>query len=109
MKTLAEIADDIAYWWHAETGGKAVIAIEPDKADVGIQLFHEDGDEYYIANYVEPGLSLSDAGSVQVCGEERQLVCVNSAYHAAGFGGSLGSIVMEAIGRHIVGWVLGAF
>lgn len=72
--TLQELADRIAERW----------------ADEGIELLDEGGEEFYIGNYADPGITICELTEFK----DATLVKVNNIW-------------MQAFPKHIVGWAIG--
>jgi len=90
MKTIFEVAESVAWWWTHSGQGTASVGQMDSEGNVEIILYDSDGEEFYVGDYSDPGLSISLAGDLNGC----TLVRVNS-------------IIMEALGKHIVGWAIG--
>jgi hypothetical protein len=88
MRDLKSICEGIQHYLKDYHCLDSTFEIAGDKAQVDIRT--EEGDEFYIGNYADPGLTVELAGEL----EGVQMVRVNSIY-------------IQALASHIAGWAVG--
>ena len=97
-QTFEKFLANLKYWLEEEHSLKAVIGEIEDKPTrkpkVDVELFTDEGEEFYIGNYADPGLHVIWLGPHDFGMGPRMVVTVNG-------------ILMEALGKHVAGWVVG--
>ena len=92
-QTFEKFLANLKYWLEEEHSLKATIGeIKDNKVDV--ELLTEDGDEFYIGNFADPGMAITWLGYFDFGMGPRAAVTVNG-------------VLFEALGKHVAGWVNG--
>ncbi len=86
--TLRELADEIVARWV--DGGFGTATVKESGKFVEIELFDDEGEEFTIGNYADPGISISELTEFNGA----TLVKINGIW-------------MQAFPKHIVGWAIG--
>lgn len=90
---LAAFVKNLIYWLDQEHCLTATIG-KADENTCELVIVDEEGEEFYIGTYADSGLLVKWLGAVTIGGKSVELVEVNN-------------VVMQALGRHIAGWVIG--
>ena len=91
---LQYLVDGLKYYLSEEFVDLEVVSVSEDGLTADIALIDEDGDEFYIGSYADPGmlqpyLGVKDLGLP----EPVELVCVNG-------------VVFSSLAREIVRWIV---
>lgn len=84
---------NLIYWLDQEHMLSAAVA-KSDENTCELVITDDEGEEFWIGNYADPGLCVKWLGEVAVGDKSVDLVEANG-------------VVMQALGRHIAGWVVG--
>jgi hypothetical protein len=97
IDTLNKLVDNLIYWLRERHEITATPIVETRGGHVvELELRDDEGEEFYVGNYGEPGVHIAWLGEFDVGdGEPTYLVRINS-------------LVIEAMGRQIAGWIVGA-
>lgn len=97
--TLQEVANNVCNWLSIEHGltGKIVknAKIDESRPFVDIRITDGEGEDFYIGNFADPGLNLSD------------LRCLGDENNLGDYVVKANGIWISALGRHIAGWATG--
>jgi hypothetical protein len=99
-KLAAEIVEDWEDWWVSGEG-RAEATFDPDNPDkVDIQLLDDEGEDFTIGSFAEPGMTVEWIGECMIADEDISPIHTPPLVKVNG-------IFMQAASRHIVGWALG--
>lgn len=98
VELLEKFVGSLTYWC-GEHGGLKVSVIEDRGDSVELELLDDEGEEFYVGNYADPGLVVRWVGPVAIPGRSGRdaspdLVEVNG-------------VIFEAKARAVAGWVVG--
>ena len=95
IEPLKKLVDNLVYWLAEHGDLKAEVAEDRNDA-VELELIDDEGEEFYIGSYADPGMLVRWIGPTTLpgCDEPRNLVEVNG-------------VIFEAVGRTIAGWAIG--
>lgn len=88
---LQQLVENIQYYLGLNDLTSTVIPRDETTVELEIQC---EGEDFFVGNYAEPGLTITWLGDHTLNGEQHSLVLVNG-------------IVISAYAKHIVGWALG--